>query len=147
MQDGEILYQHYRSQIGVWQLTVEKKLAGFTEADEDDLSSSWFYTGGQVAGIANLSGIGAAAALRPTTAAQQTITHWNTATKVAGGTIQPDSWVMTGEKSVRNYLFSGVLGKYKFQNAITTVAPKAALKYPKGWEKVKGLLGQRIYRP
>lgn len=64
--------------------------------------------------------------------------------------LQPGHWVMTGSsKNPINYVMSGVVGTkgYPFSNASTTLVPKSSLKWPAGWEKVKGTFGQRVYKP
>ena len=77
---------------------------------------------------------------RPFTAARQTITHWGAAAEIASGAIKPGSWVMTGARTFRNWQMSGTGGflgigaKYGFKDAITTVVPRSALRWPSGWE-------------
>jgi RHS repeat-associated protein len=94
--------------------------------------------------------------LRPLALGQYVVvTHWNAADRIAlkmlSESLKPGNWVMIGGKTWRNYLFSGVLGMggkgYKYKDAITVVVPRSALKYPPGAEKVKGLIGQRVYNP
>jgi len=81
--------------------------------------------------------------LRPLTAETQLITRWTTA-----GSIESGAWVMTGGQTVRNYVMAGApeIG-IPFRNAISTTVPSNSLRWPSGWEKVKGFLGQRIYQP
>ena len=105
-------------------------------------------------GVGRWAGLGASLLiptgilLRPFTRLSQTITHWNTAANVTSGVIRPGSWVMTGGKTIRNYVFSGVIQRgYKFKNSIPAVVPKSALKWPSGGQWGKGFLGQRIFRP
>jgi hypothetical protein len=54
---------------------------------------------------------------------------------------------------LRNWLFAGgpeLAAKnsaYALGRGVTATVPKGALKYPPGWEWIKGLIGQRIYLP
>jgi RHS repeat-associated protein len=73
----------------------------------------------------------------------QTVTHWGPAGMNA---LRAGDWVMTGGQSLRNFRLSGVQ-RYAFKNAITREVAKDSLSYPRGWEWIKGLLGQRIYTP
>ncbi len=75
---------------------------------------------------------------RPFTAPVQQVTHW-------GPSLQPGSWVMTGGPGIRNWIMSGA--KYPAWNHEVTVIAEGALKYPSGWQWIKGLFGQRIYVP
>jgi len=63
-------------------------------------------------------------------------------------------WVMTGKAGLRNWAFSGMFKRgiqkipgYGLKEGVTKTVSNTALKYPSGWEWVKGLLGQRIYKP
>ena len=77
--------------------------------------------------------------LRPFTGAVVEVTRW-------GSPITTGSWVMVGRPDLRNYILSGAveLG-YKFENFYTATVPGEYLRYPSGWEWIKGLIGQRIY--
>ena len=111
-----------------------------------DTCSGW-YTAGEWTGVAWWTIFGTTTMLKPFTGSVQTITHWNTTTNIATGTISPGSWVMTGGQTLRNFWFAGIPFKYAYRNAITTVVTGSALKYPSGLAWIKGLLGQRIYMP
>jgi RHS repeat-associated protein len=54
-------------------------------------------------------------------------------------------WVMKGGPTRWNYWLSGVrqLG-YRFDDAATWTVPRGGLRYPPGWQWVKGIWGQRI---
>ncbi|MCP3142492.1 RHS repeat-associated core domain-containing protein [Pyxidicoccus xibeiensis] len=105
------------------------------------------YTAGQVSGFVNSLFLGGGAALRPATKAMQQVTHWDTAAKVAGGTLRPGAWVMTGGGTLRNWLFSGTVRMYKLGDRVTHSVPGSALRWPSGGQWFKGLIGQRIYMP
>lgn len=103
------------------------------------------YWGGVISGNVTLF---AAPILKPFNAAAQTVTHWGTAERIASGVIKEGSWVMIGKKTVPNYILSGSIEqKYAYGNAVTKTVSGAELSYPGGWEWIKGLLGQRIYKP
>lgn len=89
--------------------------------------------------------LGGGVALRPALPARGTVTvtHWSPGGVVAPG---PGKWVMVGGRTWRNYLFSGMSSKYSLGEARTTIAPASSLHYPEGWEAVKGLFGQRIWK-
>jgi len=73
----------------------------------------------------------------PFTSSVQQVVRW-------GGPINEGSWVMTGGATFRNAFMAGhPLRYFTHQPTITTLS-RAALRYPKGWEVWKGLLGQRI---
>ena len=76
--------------------------------------------------------------LRPFTAPAQQVVHWGTPLK-------PGSWVMTGGASARNWVMSGA--SHLPWNVETATVAGNVLKYPSGWQWVKGLLGQRIFSP
>lgn len=100
------------------------------------------YVGGEIAGAAWATAAGGAATLRPFTSATQQITRW-------GGPIESGKFVMTGGKTLRNYIFAGVpRGIRGYSGPVSQLTvPRSALRYPSGWEFPKGLLGQRVYRP
>ncbi len=80
----------------------------------------------------------------------QQVAQWGPRGNNAG--LYPGAWVMTGSnKNPINYLMSGTLSlkkKYPFKEGVTsTVLKKSDLTWPKGWQKYKGLLGQRQYNP
>jgi RHS repeat-associated protein len=66
-----------------------------------------------------------------------------------GSAIGSGSYVMVGNPSFRNWLFSGLpqygvkLNDY-LQNSHVQQLPKESLHYPSGWEWWKGLIGQRV---
>jgi hypothetical protein len=64
------------------------------------------------------------------------VTHW--------GADSP--WVMNGGKSFLNYLKSGMLGKAKYSSGVEKAMDASNLAWPKGWEWVKGFLGQRVVK-
>ena len=66
----------------------------------------------------------------------QTVTRWGPKGK----------WVMTGGRSRRNWLLSGIHRRYAFSDAVTTQVPRRSLAWPPGWEKFKGLWGQRVIK-
>ena len=75
----------------------------------------------------------------------QVVTHWGPKGLTA---LRPGDWVMTGNNSVRNYLFSGVIERgYKLKDVIVVTVPKSQLSFPRGWEWWKGFVGQRIFMP
>ena len=68
-----------------------------------------------------------------------------------GSPIGSGKFVMVGEPSFRNWVFSGlpqygVKLKDYIQNSQVVQLPREALSYPSGWEWVKGLIGQRVVR-
>lgn len=90
------------------------------------------------------------------------VAHWEAVGRSAE--LQANQWVMIGSnKNVLNYLLSGVgLGNvrisakfpyltkgksYPFRNSSITEVSYSQLQWPKGWEKWKGLIGQRRYKP
>ncbi|MBR1819150.1 MAG: hypothetical protein IJ780_03360, partial [Neisseriaceae bacterium] len=81
----------------------------------------------------------------------QKVSHW-TPPHVSTTTLRNGDWVMTGStkgwSGFWNYRLSGVksLG-YKSESGFEKLVPKKDLSYPPGWEKIKGLMGQRIYTP
>lgn len=95
-----------------------------------------------------------AAALARTSA--MTVTSW------ASTGVIPDlatgRWVMTGGATRWNYIKTGLwgpqyekgIGFYKttvpFSNSITGQVSSASLQWPRGWEAVKGVLGQRVIK-
>jgi hypothetical protein len=76
--------------------------------------------------------------------ATQTVTHWG---PEGMSSLRPGDWVMTGGPTIRNWIMAGVPGIYRIGNYITQDVPASALRYPPGWEWIKGLLGQRVYYP
>jgi RHS repeat-associated protein len=78
---------------------------------------------------------------RPLTRARQPITHF-------GGPLQPGSWVMTGGPTVRNWLMAGAKPNWLLPgNQTVATALPGTLRWPSGWQWIKGFLGQRIYSP
>jgi len=54
---------------------------------------------------------------------------------------------MTGGRTPLNYGLSGVRQlRYPYSSGVTQVLPKGALRYPPGWQWLKGLWGQRVLR-
>jgi len=54
---------------------------------------------------------------------------------------------MTGGNTFRNWLMAGGPDKLSvWKEALTTTVPKSSLRWPSGWEWVKGLWGQRVVR-
>jgi len=78
----------------------------------------------------------------------QEVTHWDTAMRIDEITrkgLPAGSWVMIGGRTFRNWVLSGSpQQKYALKNAVTAKIPSRALKWPKGWEWIKGFLGHRI---
>jgi hypothetical protein len=70
--------------------------------------------------------------------------------------LQPGDWVMKGEVSYPNYLFSG---KYQpaswpgnnipasYSSGVTYNVPPSSISWPTGINAWKGVIGQRIYNP
>ena len=78
----------------------------------------------------------------------QRVAHYNPANNIRKG-LRAGDWVMTGNHTNRiNYWLSGVkeLG-YPMSTGFSKTVPKSYLSWPKGWERIKGLWGQRIYTP
>ena len=100
----------------------------------------------------------------------QKVAHW-TPSHVSTNTLRAGDWVMTGSSKglvghINHYL-SGVgvpkklvskflpekyankiiTREYPFKSGFETVVPKKDLSWPPGREKIKGLMGQRIYSP
>ena len=100
----------------------------------------------------------------------QKVAHW-TPSHVSTNTLRAGDWVMTGSSKglvghINHYL-SGVgvpkklvskflpekyankiiTREYPFKSGFETVVPKKDLSWPPGREKIKGLIGQRIYSP
>ena len=94
-------------------------------------------TGGKIAQVCLTSAI----PLRPFTALRQPFTHF-------GGPLRPGSWVMTGGPTARNWLMAGAKPSWLLpSNQTVATALPGSLKWPSGWEWIKGFLGQRIYTP
>ena len=72
-----------------------------------------------------------------------TVTSW------AKDGIKPDlnsgRWVMLGGKNPVNYANTGLYARHgnHYGNAITGKINASNLKWPSGWQKVKGIIGQR----
>ncbi|MCS7278100.1 MAG: hypothetical protein NZ531_04540, partial [Aquificaceae bacterium] len=75
-----------------------------------------------------VTGAGLGIIFRPFTGAVVAVVRW-------GSPITTGSWVMVGNPSVRNYIFSGApeLG-YKFKDYHTAIVSGSSLRYPSGWE-------------
>ncbi len=80
--------------------------------------------------------------LRPYTASNQTVTSW--APKGVTPNLQSGRWVMTGNATPRNWIQTGT--GYPYGNSVTQTIPGSQLRYPSGWESIKGHLGQRVIR-
>jgi RHS repeat-associated protein len=95
------------------------------------------HTSGEIAQVCLLS----ATLFRPLTRAKQPITHF-------GGPLQPGSWVMTGGPTARNWLMAGAKPNWLLPgNQTVATALPGSLRWPSGWQWIKGFLGQRIYAP
>jgi hypothetical protein len=108
-----------------------------------ELSAGWSctYDPLRTAFSATFGGIGGAFLWRPANAPWQEVTHW-------GGPIRPGSWVMVGGPTRFNWsLAGGPQLPYSYAAPIQATVKDSALKYPLGWESIKGLFGQRIYQP
>jgi len=100
----------------------------------------------QIGGAAGMGALCGGVVLRPGLFAKAPVrvTHWSQDGKVPPG---PGRWIMVGGPSLRNYWLSGVRQKgYKFKSHATGEAPAGALFYPEGWEAIKGLFGQRLWK-
>jgi len=69
-----------------------------------------------------------------------------------GSAITSGSWVQIGGPTVGNWIRSGMAQYVSYQTYKSGVqvlegVPKSSLRWPPGWEWLKGLLGQRIYWP
>ena len=77
---------------------------------------------------------------------QLTVTSW------AKDGIKPDlnsgRWVMLGGKNPVNYANTGLYARHgnHYGNAITGKINASNLKWPSGWQKVKGIIGQRVIK-
>jgi hypothetical protein len=130
--------------LGVPSLTEQfRKRRGYNDIVD---KSSEAYKTGALAGELTSWYLAGTFFFRPFTHSLQTITHWNTQANISAGIIGP--WAMVGGRSWRNYFFSGIIGKYRYKDAITITVSGSTLKYPSGWLGfLKGLWGQRIYQP
>jgi hypothetical protein len=72
------------------------------------------------------------------------VTHFS----VAGQTsLKSGMWVMTGGKSIRNWIMAGGLQKIGvWKYSITDIVNKSSLLWPSGWEWIKGIFGQRVIK-
>ena len=94
-------------------------------------------TGGQIAQACLL----AATPFRPFTRSVQPIAHF-------GGPLAPNVWVMTGGNTARNWLMAGAKPSWLLpSNQLVATVAGSSLKWPSGWQWIKGFLGQRIYVP
>jgi hypothetical protein len=75
------------------------------------------------------------------------VTRWGTAAEAAIGEVKAGQWVMQGGKNLANWVKSGTVLYTKYENVVTVTVPAKALKYPGGWEWIKGIIGQRIFMP
>jgi len=51
---------------------------------------------------------------------------------------------MIEDANMKNYLLSGVGQKgVPYQNSISGTMPASSLRWPSGWEGIKGVIGQR----
>lgn len=69
------------------------------------------------------------------------LTYPNEATTHWGGA---SPWVQIGGNTLRNYWLSGAAQLHAREAAATYYVLKSQLSNPNGWERWKGLLGQRI---
>ena len=87
-----------------------------------------------------LGGLARGPLWRPTNAPIQRITRWGS----PGG-----NWWMTGGANIRNWVLAGgpdPWAGFPFEPSVTVPVPREVLRYPKGWECIKGLIGQRQLR-
>lgn len=86
-----------------------------------------------------------------------TVTSW--ASEGITPDLNPGRWVMKGGPTWANYIKTGLWGpqfepgvgfftsEVPFANSITGEIEETSLRWPSGWEFVKGLLGQRVIIP
>jgi hypothetical protein len=103
---------------------------------------------------------GAASNVKPhsgganTTPTLKSVTSW--ADKGIAPDLNPGRWVQLGEATTSNFWRTGLPGpkvtfnplalegsKVPFSNSVTGQVPASSLQWPSGWEKWKGILGQR----
>jgi ABC-type Fe3+-hydroxamate transport system substrate-binding protein len=95
---------------------------------------------------------------KTTGAELRTVTSW--ADKGITPDLNPGRWVQLGEATKTNFWKTGLPGpkvtvippsyapsKVPFNNSITDQVPASSLQWPSGWEKWKGILGQRQIKP
>jgi hypothetical protein len=89
-----------------------------------------------------------------TTPTLKTVTSW--ADEGITPDLNPGRWVQLGEATTSNFWRTGLPGpkltlnplklegsKVPFSNSVTGQVPASSLQWPSGWEKWKGILGQR----
>jgi len=89
-----------------------------------------------------------------TTPNLKTVTSW--ADEGITPDLNPGRWVQLGEATTPNFWKTGLPGpkltlnplklegsKVPFSNSVTGQVPASSLQWPSGWEKWKGILGQR----
>lgn len=81
---------------------------------------------------------------RPYTAPNQQVVNW-APRDVQNTGLAPGRWVMIGGKTTANHVMTGTSTQYPFDNAWVGTVSGQYLRYPSGWEVIKGLIGQRIY--
>jgi hypothetical protein len=111
--------------------------------DWDNASQVCGYNSGIVSGTSTLVA-GATYALGGGTSCGGTMAAW--APPGAAPTFTTGSWVMIGGKTPLNWLLSGTFLRlgYPFGGGLAVPIGNVILKYPTGWEWIKGLWGQRI---
>lgn len=102
------------------------------------------FSGDELAFSALLGGLTGGIALRPYTAPNQPVTSW--APPGVEPTIESGRWVMTGGPTLRNWIESGIFRSYPLSNSTSTTLSGTALRWPSGWESIKGLIGQRVVK-
>lgn len=96
------------------------------------------YAYGGYAGLATGGGMGMGAASGAARIGSTiTVTRWGSA----------GPWYMVGGRSTSNWWLSGTRFKYPYDSASTIQVTAGRLTYPKGWEAVKGVIGQRMLSP
>ena len=73
--------------------------------------------------------------LRVGTLPNQQVTHWG----------PPSPWVQIGGLNRLNYFLSGAAENYSFNSGVSSTVLGSMLRWPSGWEFIKGIIGQRIY--
>jgi hypothetical protein len=129
-----------------------------------DIASNWSnakqkafesLTGVAVGGVAKLGG---ALMARGATPGMARVTSW--ADEGITPDLNPGRWVQMGDATNWNFIKTGLGGpkiyrtdkfpfftkessRVPFANSVTGEVPTSSLRWPSGWEKIKGILGQR----
>jgi hypothetical protein len=117
------------------------------------LSLLWTTTGGATA-LAVRGDFDHPVIAAKTTAELKTVTSW--ADEGITPDLNPGRWVQLGEATKTNFWKTGLPGpklhlsplklefpSVPFSNSVTGQLPASSLQWPSGWEKWKGILGQR----